>query len=179
MASTQEELVAPVRDHGLPLSFEPGRRAETEGNSLAASVLEIRGVSIYYSKFCAIRDVTLDVPENEVTALIGPSGCGKSTLLRSLNLMNEFTQGCRVTGSVYYRGRDIYAAGTDAVEIRRRIGMGFQKPNPFPKSIFKNVAWGARINGYRGNLNDLVEECLTKAGLWDEVRDKLNEQAQQ
>ncbi len=133
--------------------------------------------SLAYGTFQAIKQVSLTIPAREVTAIIGPSGCGKSTLLRSMNRMNDFVSTVRTEGEILYRNVNIYANDCDPVELRRRVGMVFQRPNPFPKSIFKNVAWGARINGYRGNLNELVEESLQKAALWDEVKDKLHQNA--
>ncbi len=117
--------------------------------------------------------MSLKIPVKRVTALIGPSGCGKSTLIRCLNRMNDLIPGTRVEGTVAYHGQNIYAPGIDPVEVRRRIGMVFQKPNPFPKSIYENVAFGARVNGYRGDMDELVERCLRQAALWDEVKDDL------
>ncbi len=140
-------------------------------------VLSLRGLSVYYNGRLAVRDITLDIPRNKITALIGPSGCGKSTLIRSLNRMNDLIPGARVTGEVWYHGQNIYAPGIDPVDVRRHIGMVFQKPNPFPKSIYDNVAFGPRINGYKGNMDDLVERCLRLAALWDEVKDKLRANA--
>ena len=133
--------------------------------------------SAYYYDFAAVRNVTLAVPSGQVTAIIGPSGCGKSTLLRAVNRMNDFVPGARATGKLYYRGVDVYAPDCDPVELRRRIGMVFQKPNPFPKSIFRNVAWAPKINGYRGNIDELVEQSLRQSALWDEVKDKLDQNA--
>ncbi|MBK8913090.1 MAG: phosphate ABC transporter ATP-binding protein [Phycisphaerales bacterium] len=149
------------------------RVATREGQA----VFHARSLSIYYGAFQAVKGVSLEFLANRVTAIIGPSGCGKSTLLRSLNRMNDLVPGSRVTGEVLFNGRNIYAAGSDPVELRRRVGMVFQKPNPFPKSIYRNVAWGARINGYRGDLDALVESSLRKAALWDEVKDKLHASA--
>ncbi len=143
----------------------------------AETAIELRNVSCYYGSFRAIREVDVEIGKNQVTALIGPSGCGKSTLLRSMNRMNELVAGFRLEGEVLYGDRNIYDRRVDAVEIRRRVGMVFQKPNPFPKSIFDNVAFGPRVNGYRGNLAELVEESLRRAALWDEVRDKLKASA--
>ncbi len=142
-----------------------------------AKVIEVRQLTIRYGSFAAVREVSLDVHEREVTAMIGPSGCGKSTLLRAINRMNDFIQHTQVQGSLCYRGQDVYAADCDPVALRRRIGMVFQKPNPFPKSIYKNVAWGAWINGYRGDIAELVEHSLKRAALWDEVKDKLQASA--
>jgi phosphate transport system ATP-binding protein len=136
-------------------------------------VFDVRDVSVSYGNFRAIRDVTLPVLKNEITALIGPSGCGKTTFLRCLNRMNDLIDGARVDGQILYHGVDLYEAGIDPVEVRRRIGMVFQKPNPFPKSIYENVAFGPRIGGFKGNMDDLVEEALARAALWDEVKDKL------
>lgn len=138
-------------------------------------VLLVRDLNVYYGKFHAVGDVNFDVPRNRVTALIGPSGCGKSTVLRCMNRMNDLVPQARVEGQILYRGHDICSAKVDPVDVRRRIGMVFQKPNPFPKSIYDNIAWGARINGERGNLDELVETCLRQAALWDEVKDKLRE----
>jgi len=119
--------------------------------------------------------VDLDIRRHRITAIIGPSGCGKSTLLRALNRMNELVPSARTEGQVLFDGADIYAGPVDPVEVRRRVGMVFQKPNPFPKSIYENVAWGARINGYRGDMGEHVERCLRRAALWDEVHDKLKQ----
>jgi len=140
-------------------------------------VMATRGMEVYYRDFRAIDPMDIDFSARQITALIGPSGCGKSTALRSLNRMNDLITGARVIGSVTYHGEDIYDNGIDPVEIRRRIGMVFQKPNPFPKSIFDNIAFGPRIAGFKGNMAELVEESLLKAALWDEVKDKLNESA--
>ncbi|KAA3647745.1 MAG: phosphate ABC transporter ATP-binding protein [Chloroflexi bacterium] len=137
--------------------------------------IEANHLDIYYGDFRAIHDVNLKIEPNKITAIIGPSGCGKSTMLRSFNRMNELVPSARTEGEILFRGMDIYAPDVDAVEVRRRIGMVFQKPNPFPKSIYENVAWGARINGFRGNMDDLVEESLRGAALWDEVKDKLEQ----
>ncbi len=137
--------------------------------------IEARNLNIYYGDFHAVRDVNLPIYKNKITAIIGPSGCGKSTVLRSFNRMNDLVPTARVTGQVLYHGKNIYDEDVDPVEVRRRIGMVFQKPNPFPKSIYENVAWGARINGYQGDLDELVEASLRAAALWDEVKDKLNQ----
>ncbi|MBI4505377.1 MAG: phosphate ABC transporter ATP-binding protein [Chloroflexi bacterium] len=141
----------------------------------SAPAFAIRGLSLWYGHFQALRDITLDVASRRITALIGPSGCGKSTLLRCLNRMNELIPQVRIGGQVLFQGEDLYAPQTDPVEVRRRIGMVFQKPNPVPKSVYDNVAFGLRINGYQGKLDDLVERALRRAALWDEVRDKLRQ----
>ncbi|REJ85622.1 MAG: phosphate ABC transporter ATP-binding protein [Acidobacteria bacterium] len=142
------------------------------------TVLSVRDVTISYSGKPAVRNLTLDVPEHRVTAIIGPSGCGKSTFLRTLNRMNDLVLGVTVEGQVAYRGIDLYGADVDPVEVRRRIGMVFQKPNPFPKTIARNVSWGPSINGTpKHELDDLVEDSLRKAALWDEVKDRLGDSA--
>ena len=133
----------------------------------------ISNLSLWYSAKQALTNVGLDIPRKQVTALIGPSGCGKSTLIRCLNRMNDLIPGVTIEGNVSYRNADIYGSDVDPVEVRRRIGMVFQKPNPFPKSIYDNVAFGARVNGFRGNIDDLVESSLKRAALWDEVKDDL------
>ena len=139
--------------------------------------IEARNLNIYYGNFQAVRDVNLTIQRNKITAIIGPSGCGKSTVLRAFNRMNDFILNSRVEGEILYHDKNIYDPDVDAVQIRRMIGMVFQKPNPFPKSIYENVAWGARINGYRGNMDELVEETLRSAALWDEVKDNLKKSA--
>jgi phosphate transport system ATP-binding protein len=137
-------------------------------------VLTTRTLSVWYGAALALKDITIDIPRNKITAIIGPSGCGKSTLLRCFNRMNDLITGARMEGEVRFDGELISTPGTDAVSLRRRIGMVFQKPNPFPKSIYNNIAWGARINGYRGDMDDLVERSLRRAALWDEVKNKLH-----
>jgi phosphate transport system ATP-binding protein len=141
------------------------------------TVFDVEGLAVYYGAFRAVRDVTLPVRENEITALIGPSGCGKTTVLRCLNRMNDLVPEARVEGKILYHGVDLYGDKVDPVEVRRRVGMVFQKPNPFPKSIHDNVAFGPKIAGYKGNMDELVEESLGKAALWDEVKDKLDQSA--
>ena len=143
--------------------------AKPEGE-LAFSISDL---SLWYSGKQALTNVGLDIARKQVTALIGPSGCGKSTLIRCLNRMNDLIPGVTIEGNVSYRNADIYGSDVDPVEVRRRIGMVFQKPNPFPKSIYDNVAFGAKVNGFRGNLDDLVESSLKRAALWDEVKDDL------
>jgi phosphate transport system ATP-binding protein len=138
-------------------------------------VFEISDLAVFYGDFRAVRDIELPIRKNEITAMIGPSGCGKSTVLRTLNRMNDLIEGARVEGKVLYHGVDLYDDQVDAVEVRRRVGMVFQKPNPFPKSIYDNVAFGPRIAGYKGDMDELVERSLDKAALWDEVKDKLKE----
>jgi len=139
--------------------------------------LEAVDLSVYYGETHAVQNVSLTVPQNQVVALIGPSGCGKSTLLRCFNRMNDLISSARVDGRVDFHGQNLYAPEIDPVEVRRRIGMVFQKPNPFPKSIFDNVAFGPRVNGMKVDLDALVEESLRSAALWDEVSDRLNDSA--
>ena len=140
-------------------------------------VFESRDVNVYYGSFRAVRDVTFDVAKNEIMALIGPSGCGKSTVLRCYNRMNDLIKDARVTGAITYRGTNLYDERVDPVEVRRRIGMVFQKPNPFPKSIYDNVAYGPRVAGQKKGLDDIVESSLRKAALWEEVNDRLTDSA--
>jgi phosphate transport system ATP-binding protein len=137
--------------------------------------LEINDLHCYYGDFRAVKHTSFKIQQNKITAFIGPSGCGKSTVLRALNRMNDLIPGARAEGEVMFRGKNLYDPDVDPVEVRRRIGMVFQKPNPFPKSIYDNIAWGAKINGYKGNMDDLVEQSLRQAALWDEVRDKLQQ----
>jgi phosphate transport system ATP-binding protein len=147
------------------------RIADVEG----AAVIRVQSFSAYYSQFRALDNVSVDIAEHKITALIGPSGCGKSTLLRCMNRMNDLIAGFHVEGSMTYRDQNLYANGVDEVEVRRRIGMVFQKPNPFPKSVYENVAFGPKVNGIKGNMDEIVERSLRAAALWDEVKDKLNQ----
>ena len=140
-------------------------------------IFDISDVAVYYGTFRAVRDVTIPIREREITALIGPSGCGKTTVLRSFNRMNDLIEGARVEGKILYHGVDLYDEQVDPVEVRRRIGMVFQKPNPFPKSIYDNIAFGPRIAGFKGNMDELVEESLHRAALWEEVKSKLKDSA--
>jgi phosphate transport system ATP-binding protein len=168
---------APISTFMSALSAAATRSKPVKESGPIAPVLRAEGLTIRYGTFAAVKNVTLDIPPRRVTAIIGPSGCGKSTLLRSMNRMNDFVVGASVEGQLLYGGENVYGAAWDPVELRQRIGMVFQKPNPFPKSIYKNVAWGPTINGYRGNIDDLVEETLRNAALWDEVKDKLHDSA--
>ena len=137
--------------------------------------VSLDNVSIKYGNSVAVKNIFCDIKKNQVTSFIGPSGCGKSTVIRAINRMNDLIEGCKLSGSVIFEGTDIYADDIDPVEVRRRIGMVFQQPNPFPKSIYENIAFGARVNGFRGDMDQLVEESLIKAAVWDECKDKLNE----
>ena len=143
----------------------------------APPVLSVRGLNLHYGNFKALKDVNLDIPPRKITAFIGPSGCGKSTLLRCLNRMNDLIRSARVDGEVLFHGDNIYAPEADPTEIRFRIGMVFQKPNPFPKSIYDNVAFGPKIAGFKGDMDALVERSLRQASLWDEVKGRLKESA--
>ena len=159
----------PALDLSTPRPEDDAERPST------GSLVSIRNLDVFYGTFQAVEKVSFEVPQHRITALIGPSGCGKSTVLRCINRMNDLVAGARVEGTIEYHGVDIYSPRVDPVEVRRRIGMVFQKPNPFPKSIFDNVAWGAKINGFKGNIHELVEKSLRQAALWDEVKDKLKE----
>ena len=150
---------------------------EAANTSPSQLVMQTRNLSVWYDQFRALWDVSVDVPGQRITAIIGPSGCGKSTLLRCLNRMNDLIPGFRVTGSALFLRQELYERSVDPVEVRRRVGMVFQKPNPFPKTIYENVAFGARINGYVGKLDEIVERSLRRAALWDEVKDKMRESA--
>jgi phosphate transport system ATP-binding protein len=138
-------------------------------------ILETHNLDIYYGTFKAVTSVNMKVEEHKITAIIGPSGCGKSTLLRAFNRMNELYAGTSIKGQITFNGENIYAKDVDPVEVRYRIGMVFQKPNPFPKSIYENIAWTARIHGFKGNMDELVEGALKQAALWDEVKDKIHQ----
>lgn len=140
-------------------------------------IIEFDGLNVYYGDFHAVDSISLPIREKEITAFIGPSGCGKSTVLRSINRMNDLIESARVEGSVTYHGVDLYGPKVDPVEVRRHIGMVFQKPNPFPKSIYDNISFGPKIAGFDGNMDDLVEQSLNRAALWDEVKDKLDDSA--
>jgi len=164
---TRQAPTIPDPTAGTPAPAPPAPPA-------AAPVLVARGLSVWYGTALAVKEISIEIPRNQITALIGPSGCGKSTLLRCFNRMNDLIPGARVEGVLEFDGEDLIAPGVDPVALRRRIGMVFQKPNPFPKSIYQNVAWGARINGYRGDMDELVQRSLQRAALWDEVKNKLH-----
>ena len=174
---SDESVDAPTEDHGT-VATEAEAPQPVASPAATGGVIETVGMGVSYGDFKAVADVDINFEFNEISALIGPSGCGKSTVLRSLNRMNDLIPSARVEGEVRYHGENMYGPGVDPVEIRRRIGMVFQKPNPFPKSIFDNIAWGAKINGFKGSkaaLGDLVQQALTQAALWDEVKDKLKD----
>ncbi len=153
----------------------PTRSARPTEFTQSEPIVQVRDLNVHYGAFHAVAGVSFDVPKNSITALIGPSGCGKSTVLRSINRMNDLIPNCRVDGQILYHQVDVNARKVDPVEVRRRVGMVFQKPNPFPKSIRDNILWGAKINGFKGNADELVERSLRQAALWDEVKDKLKE----
>ena len=167
-------VVAPGQPPGIRIAARPERGVAAEAPEPEA-VIELRDVSCWYGSFRAVRNVDIRIARQRITALIGPSGCGKSTLLRTMNRMNDLVPGYRTEGRVLFEGQDLFAAGVDPVAVRRRVGMVFQKPNPFPKSVYDNVAFGPRINGYKGNLDELVERSLRRAALWDDVKDKLKQ----
>ncbi|HEY0035280.1 MAG TPA: phosphate ABC transporter ATP-binding protein PstB [Longimicrobium sp.] len=163
-----------------PRAVQPAQTGQTAAPAAPALAVEARDFSFWYRNTRALTGITLAVPEREVTALIGPSGCGKSTFLRSINRMNDLIQGVRHEGEILIRGEPVYREGQDVVQLRKRVGMVFQKSNPFPKSIYENVAYGARVNGLasrRGDLDAIVERSLQSAALWDEVKDRLNRSA--
>jgi phosphate transport system ATP-binding protein len=180
-ATRQEQDTAARHDQdtatraGLTVQTLSSWDGPTVSREVGEAVFDVEHVSVSYGGAPAVRDISLRIPKGEITALIGPSGCGKSTLLRCLNRMNDLIDGCRVEGRIVYHGEDIYADGIDASEVRRRIGMVFQKPNPFSMSIYDNVAFGPRLHGLTKGLDDRVERCLRRAALWDEVKDKLGD----
>jgi len=168
-SGTEQPVEQPLEQ---PLVIKEGHEAE---ETVPEVVFDVQDVSVFYGDFRAVRDISVPLYRNEITALIGPSGCGKTTFLRCLNRMNDLIEGARIEGKILYHGANLYDAQVDPVEVRRRIGMVFQKPNPFPKSIYDNVAFGPKIAGFKGNMDDLVEESLRRAALWDEVHDKLKD----
>jgi phosphate transport system ATP-binding protein len=174
MTTTRDEFEAKGPEETRPREPAP----EDKPERAREIVFQLSGVEVRYNGVTAVQDVNVDIAANEITAFIGPSGCGKTTVLRSLNRMHDITPGAEVLGKVTYHGEDLYASKVDPAEVRRRIGMVFQKPNPFPKSVYDNVAYGPRINGTkRGEINDTVEKALTQAALWDEVQGKLRKSA--
>jgi phosphate transport system ATP-binding protein len=174
MESTIEEETA---RRPTDLRPTPSASADTAGSEAPPVVFDVGGLSVSYGSFLAVKEVDVAVRRHEITAFIGPSGCGKSTVLRCFNRMNDLIPSASVSCRLLYHGVDLYGPDVDPVEVRRRIGMVFQKPNPFPKSIFENVAFGPRVAGWKGNYKDLVEESLARAALWSEVKDKLDESA--
>jgi phosphate transport system ATP-binding protein len=181
----EQQREAPERDTpGLRLDVHHGESGapavegvEPKPRAQREAVFSLKDVTVSYGDKPAVRDITFDIGEKEITALIGPSGCGKSTLIRCLNRMNDLIPSATVEGNVLYHGQDLYAPDVDAVEVRKRIGMVFQKPNPFPKSIYDNIAFGPRVVGMKGDMDELVERALRHAALWDEVKDRLKTNA--
>ncbi|MEH1811845.1 MAG: phosphate ABC transporter ATP-binding protein PstB [Nostoc sp.] len=151
------------------------RQSDSATIDQGSSVFNVEGVKVFYGGFLALLDVYLKIPEKQIIAFIGPSGCGKSTLLRCFNRMNDLIPGAKVEGRLNYRDRNIYDPKINSVKLRRQVGMVFQRPNPFPKSIYENISFGPRANGYKGNIDELVEDSLRRAAIWDEVKDKLKE----
>jgi phosphate transport system ATP-binding protein len=182
-SSTPPQRIDIRKDPDVETTADDTQPTVTEAPDVPAatkeSVFVTEDVHVYYGDFLAVRDVNLDIAKNEITAFIGPSGCGKSTMLRCFNRMNDLIEIARVEGRIDYHGIDLYSPGIDAVEVRRRIGMVFQKPNPFPKSIYDNLAFGPRISGVKkkSELDDIVESSLRRAALWDEVKDRLKSSA--
>ncbi len=177
MSDQQRTQVRMMTDVPETASAPQGTAPTPTNMPTSAAVFAVRDLSVYYGAFRAVRDANLDIYDHEITAFIGPSGCGKTTLLRCFNRMNDFIESARVEGQINYHGVDLYDPAVNSTEVRRRIGMVFQKPNPFPKSIFDNVAYGPRLLGTRNKseLNDVVEKALRGAALWDEVKDRLKE----
>jgi phosphate transport system ATP-binding protein len=178
MMSTEVER--PSIEVKLPIRTMPDTEsASTDrgGQKQEEIKIQVKNLTLYYGKFKALGDISMDIPANKITAIIGPSGCGKSTLLRSLNRMNDLTPNVHIEGEVILDSENIYAPGKDVVDIRRRIGMVFQRPNPFPKTIYENVAYGPRLYGihHKADLDEIIERSLQQAALWDEVKDKLNQ----
>jgi len=180
MTEPQEQTARPMstrQDHPTT-HIEPTDHGQRPMGR-AEPIFEVREVGVAYNGNPAVRNITLDIGRNRITALIGPSGCGKSTLIRCFNRMNDLIVGAKVDGSILYHGQDLYGTGVDPVEVRKLIGMVFQKPNPFPKSIYDNIAFGPRVIGMKGDMDAIVERALTRAALWNEVKDRLKENAYQ
>jgi len=180
VTDTRPEAAAPIPERAKEQHAPPPVHIEHAGREHRPldPIITAENLDIYYGDFHAVRDASMQIGRNQITAMIGPSGCGKSTVLRCFDRMNDLIPGARVEGKIIYHGQDLYASDVDPTEVRRRIGMVFQKPNPFPKSIFENVAYGPKVTGMklnRGKLRELVEEALRSAALWDEVKDKMDE----
>ncbi|MES2626798.1 MAG: phosphate ABC transporter ATP-binding protein PstB [Pseudomonadota bacterium] len=158
-------------------SLETVEHGKDKKKALPPAVLDLKEVSVLYSGKAAVKKVSCQIHRNRITAIIGPSGCGKSTLLRSLNRMNDFVDGVSIEGEILFADQNLYGKDVDPVQVRRRIGMVFQKPNPFPKSIYNNISWGPSINGYNGSMDELVERSLSQSALWEEVKDRLHDSA--
>ncbi len=170
-------VTTPARSFGTPAGAPAPPDATNIVRPDERTVIAVDNLSLWYGHKRALTNVGLEFPEKRVSALIGPSGCGKSTLLRSINRMNDLIDGVRIEGRVHYHGVNIYDRDVDPVEVRRRVGMVFQKPNPFPKTIYENIAFGAKVNGFKGNMDEHVEKCLRRAALWDEVKDEYRKKS--
>ena len=174
-ARTEAGTEDPTSDTLVETDVSPGLSDDGPTRGAARTLIETRDISVWYNDDQALHDITMEIPENRVTAMIGPSGCGKSTFLRCINRMNDLIDAARVEGELQLRGKNVYDPDVDPVALRRRVGMVFQKPNPFPKSIYDNVAYGLKIQNKPGDYDEIVEESLKRAALWDEVRDRLDE----
>jgi phosphate transport system ATP-binding protein len=176
VSDARETETADPTDDGMAVETDVSESVDSTGaTALADTVVRAEGIDVWYDDTQALRDISLAIPENRVTAMIGPSGCGKSTFLRCINRMNDLIDAARVEGELYLRGKNVYDADVDPVALRRRVGMVFQKPNPFPKSIHENVAYGLEIQDKGGDYDEIVEQSLRRAALWDEVRDQLDQ----
>ncbi len=174
IVSAEEEETTTPEHHATPLATPETHAAPEQHRE---PIFDVDDINVYYGAKRAIRNVTLKLYKNEITALIGPSGCGKSTFIRCLNRMNDLIPSARVEGSLVYHGEDLYDDKIDPVQVRKRIGMVFQKPNPFPKSIYENIAFGPRVMGMKGDMDEIVEQALRRGALWDEVKDRLKTNA--
>jgi phosphate transport system ATP-binding protein len=176
LADNVTDQERPVDAAAVAPGVEPARAPDAAPRDRKV-IFDVDDINVFYGEHKAIRNVTLDLHVNEITALIGPSGCGKSTFIRCLNRMNDLIPSARVDGSIVYHGEDLYASDIDPVQVRKRIGMVFQKPNPFPKSIYDNIAFGPRVMGMKGDMDEIVERALRRGALWDEVKDRLKTNA--
>jgi phosphate transport system ATP-binding protein len=177
LQAEQEEVTRVSAEETAREATAAGEAHIGKAPSAREAIFDVDAVSVHYGEKLAIRDVSLDLYKNEITALIGPSGCGKSTFIRCLNRMNDLIPAAKVDGAIVYHGEDLYASNIDPVQVRKRIGMVFQKPNPFPKSIYDNIAFGPRVMGMKGDMDEIVESALKRGALWDEVKDRLKTNA--
>ena len=175
MAESNPDATTDPADEEMLVETDVSESVERSHKPATNTVIRAEHIDVYYNDVQALDDISMEIPENRVTAMIGPSGCGKSTFLRCINRMNDLVDAARVEGDLYLRGKNVYDADVDPVALRRRVGMVFQKPNPFPKSIYDNVAYGLEIQNKEGDYDAIVEESLKRAALWDEVKDKLDE----
>jgi phosphate transport system ATP-binding protein len=172
-----EPAVEPVASQRPLVSTQASAHPSARPSRMAEPIFDVRDVAVYYGEHRAVTDITVSIAKNQITALIGPSGCGKSTLIRCLNRMNDLIPSAKVEGKVLYHGEDLYGPKVDPVQVRKLIGMVFQKPNPFPKSIYDNIAFGPRVLGMKGDMDEIVERALQRGALWDEVKDRLDQNA--